>query len=137
MKPRGLPGAALRGRKGLPALWLAAVSLFMLGLSFAAVPLYKLFCSATGFGGTPRIAKVAPLKKGERELTVRFDANVAPGLAWKFAPEAPQIKLRSGEIATVIYRATNLSDGSTAGRAMFNVSPDSAGAYFTKNLFLF
>lgn len=132
MKPRELPGIAFRGRNGLPALWLAALSLFMLGLSFAAVPLYKLFCSATGFGGTPQIARAAPPNKGERELTVRFDANVAPGLAWKFASETPQVKLRTGETATVNYRAANLSDKSTAGRAMFNVSPESAGAYFTK-----
>ena len=65
-------------------------------------------------------------------MTVRFDANVAPGLAWTFAPETPEIKLRTGETATIYYKVTNLSDRATAARAMFNVSPDSAGAYFDK-----
>jgi len=104
----------------------------MLGLSFAAVPLYRLFCSATGFGGTPRAASAAPLEKGQRQLTVRFDANVAPGLPWKFAPETPQIRLHTGETATVYYKALNESGRETAARAAFNVSPDSAGAYFNK-----
>ena len=114
------------------ALLIAAASVAMLGLSFAAVPLYKLFCAATGFGGTPRVVSAAPLEKGQRDLTVRFDANVAPGLSWKFAPETPQIKLRTGETATVYYKASNESGHETAARAVFNVSPDSAGAYFNK-----
>ena len=104
----------------------------MLGLSFAAVPLYRLFCATTGFGGTPRVASAAPLEKGQRALTVRFDANVAPGLSWSFAPETAQIKLRTGEMTTVYYRASNGSGRATTARAVFNVSPDSAGAYFNK-----
>jgi cytochrome c oxidase assembly protein subunit 11 len=71
----------LQRRKGFVVLLVAAASTAMLGLSFAAVPLYWLFCAATGFGGTPQIAKTAPSEKGRRNLTVRFDANVAPGLA--------------------------------------------------------
>lgn len=110
----------------------AAASAAMLGLSFAAVPFYRIFCSATGFGGTPRIAKSMPAAQGERVLTVRFDANVAPGLSWKFDPETPRLKLRTGSTATVYYKAENLSDRATAGRAVFNVSPDSVGAYFNK-----
>jgi cytochrome c oxidase assembly protein subunit 11 len=109
-----------------------AASLAMLGLSFAAVPLYRFFCAATGFAGTPQTAKLPPASRGMRDLTVRFDANVAPGLAWNFAPETAKIKLRTGETATIYYKVTNMSDRATAARAMFNVSPDSAGAYFDK-----
>jgi cytochrome c oxidase assembly protein subunit 11 len=132
MIPLNVPPAQKHRSSGFVALLIAAASLAMLGLSFAAVPLYKLFCSATGFGGTPRAASAAPLEKGQRDLTVRFDANVAPGLSWKFAPETSQIKLRTGETATVYYRASNESGRETAARAAFNVSPDSAGAYFNK-----
>jgi cytochrome c oxidase assembly protein subunit 11 len=109
-----------------------AASLAMLGLSFAAVPLYRLFCAATGYAGTPQTAKLAPASRGTRDLTVRFDANVAPGLAWNFAPETTDIELRTGETATIYYKVTNMSDHATVARAMFNVSPDSAGAYFDK-----
>lgn len=132
MTPLERQDAPRRGRRRTVAFLVAAVSMAMLGLSFAAVPLYRLFCSATGFGGTPRAASAAPLEKGQRELTVRFDANVAPGLPWKFAPETPQIRLRTGETATVYYKASNESGRETAARAAFNVSPDSAGAYFNK-----
>jgi cytochrome c oxidase assembly protein subunit 11 len=119
-------------RKGLVAAVIGAVSLGMLGLSFAAVPLYRLFCAATGYGGTTQVAKAAPTLKGMRDLTVRFDANVAPGLTWKFTPETPEIKLRTGETATVFYKVTNMSGADTAAQAMYNVSPESAGAYFDK-----
>jgi cytochrome c oxidase assembly protein subunit 11 len=132
MGPLNLPPAQKHRSSGFVALLVAAASLAMLGLSFAAVPLYRLFCSATGFGGTPRAASVAPLEKGQRDLTVRFDANVAPGLSWKFAPETSQIKLRTGRTATVYFKASNESGHETAARAVFNVSPDSAGAYFNK-----
>ena len=124
------PQAFARGR--LIAAFAGAASLAMLGLSFAAVPLYRLYCAATGYAGTPQVAKYAPTTKGMRDLIVRFDANVAPGLPWTFTPETPEIKLRTGETATIYYKVTNLSDRATAARAMFNVSPDSAGAYFDK-----
>ena len=130
--PLERPDSPRHSRRGSVAFLVAAVSMAMLGLSFAAVPLYRLFCSATGFGGTPRAASAAPLEKGQRQLTVRFDANVAPGLPWKFAPETPQINLRTGETATVYYKASNESGRETTARAAFNVSPDSAGAYFSK-----
>lgn len=119
-------------RKGLVAIVLAGVSLGMLGLSFAAVPLYRLFCAATGYAGTTQVAKTAPATRGARDLTVRFDANVAPGLAWKFEPETPEIKLRTGETATIFYKVTNMSAADTAAKAMYNVSPEAAGAYFDK-----
>ncbi len=104
----------------------------MLGLSFAAVPLYRIFCAKTGYGGTPQVAEQATAERGARRLTVRFDGNVAAGLPWRFEPETPAVTLRTGEVATVFYRVTNLSGRPTTGIAAFNVSPDQAGAYFNK-----
>jgi cytochrome c oxidase assembly protein subunit 11 len=132
MRERSTPPARLRRRKSIVALLVTAASATMLGLSFAAVPLYRLLCSTTGFGGTPQIAKTASSARGERDLTISFDANVAPGLTWEFAPEKPQIRLRTGIAASVSYKATNFSDRETSARATFNVSPDSAGGYFNK-----
>jgi cytochrome c oxidase assembly protein subunit 11 len=104
----------------------------MLGLSFAAVPLYRIFCARTGFAGTTQVAEVAPAVKGKRTLIVRFDTNVAPGLAWRFVPETPQVKLLTGQTATVFFKVTNLSDHEIAARAVYNVSPGQTGAYFDK-----
>jgi cytochrome c oxidase assembly protein subunit 11 len=132
MSDRGTSPVPLRHQKSTVAILVTGASATMFGLTFASAPLYRLFCSATGFGGTPQIAKSAPDAEGARELTVRFDANVAPGLAWKFAPGISQIKLRTGAAAMVSYKATNVSDRATSARAVFNVSPDSAGAYFNK-----
>jgi cytochrome c oxidase assembly protein subunit 11 len=129
---QGVPPTPIFRRQRLIIALAIAASLGMLGLSFAAVPLYRFFCAATGFAGTPQTAKLPPASRGMRDLTVRFDANVAPGLAWNFAPETTKIKLRTGETATIYYKVTNMSDRATAARAMFNVSPDSAGAYFDK-----
>jgi cytochrome c oxidase assembly protein subunit 11 len=104
----------------------------MVGLSFAAVPLYRLFCAATGFGGTTQVAHVAPSEPGKRVLTVRFDANVAPGLPWQFAPETPSVSLRTGETKTIFYKVTNTADHPVSATAAYNVSPDQAGSYFDK-----
>lgn len=119
-----------RAGKGAGLLLVGSVA--MLILSFASVPLYRAFCSATGFGGATQVAKVAPAKPGERSLSVRFDANVARDLPWRFEPETPRIKVRTGETATVYYKVVNLSDKPTSGLAAYNVSPDQAGAYFDK-----
>lgn len=119
-------------RQGAVAFGVLGAALLMLGASFAAVPLYRLFCQATGYGGTPQVAKVAPAVRGERELTVYLDANVSPGLPWSFAPEVSSVKVRTGETVTVFYKLTNLSDQPTAGTAMYNVSPDTVGAWFNK-----
>lgn len=126
------PKTPTRRRKTLSAVCAGGVSLAMLGLSFAAVPIYRAFCAATGYAGTTQVAKTAPTVRGNRELTVRFDANVAPGLAWKFAPETPEIRLVTGQTATIFYKVTNFSDSAVAARAAYNVSPESAGAYFDK-----
>ncbi len=107
-------------------------SVAMLALSFASVPLYRAFCAATGFGGTPQISKAAPATQGERRLSVGFDANVARDLPWRFEPEVSKISLRTGETTTVYYKVANLSDKETSGQAAYNVSPDQAGAFFVK-----
>jgi cytochrome c oxidase assembly protein subunit 11 len=125
------PAAPARRRKWIAGLTVLT-AVVMLGLSFAAVPLYRLFCATTGFAGTPLIAKEAPAIRGQRVMTVRFDANVGPGLAWSFSPETPQVRLRTGETATVFFKVTNQTDHETAAQAMFNIAPDVAGAYFDK-----
>lgn len=119
-------------RPGAIAAALIVGSLGMLGLSFASVPLYRAFCAATGFGGTPQVGKTAAARQGERSLIVRFDANVARDLPWRFEPEAAKLSLRTGETTTVYYKVANLSDQETSGQAAYNVSPDQAGAFFVK-----
>ncbi|MBV8848294.1 MAG: cytochrome c oxidase assembly protein [Methylobacteriaceae bacterium] len=121
-----------RRRHRRVALIFSGLVACMVGLSFAAVPLYRLFCAATGYGGTTQVAHAAPGEPGKRVLTVRFDANVAPGLPWQFAPETPSVALRTGETKTVFYRVTNNADYPVAATAAYNVSPDQAGGYFDK-----
>jgi cytochrome c oxidase assembly protein subunit 11 len=110
----------------------------MVGAAYAAVPLYSWFCRTTGFGGTPQVASVAPAGMLDRKITIRFDANVGPGLPWRFAPEVNSVDLRIGEVATVYYDVINTSARATVGQAAYNVSPPTVGAYFTKiNCFCF
>jgi cytochrome c oxidase assembly protein subunit 11 len=111
---------------------------FMVGMAYAAVPLYSWFCRTTGFGGIPQIATVAPGQTSDRTITVRFDANVGVGLPWRFAPERTSIDVRLGEVVTVFYTASNLSTQETGGQAAYNVAPTTVGGYFTKiNCFCF
>jgi cytochrome c oxidase assembly protein subunit 11 len=110
----------------------------MVGVSYAAVPLYSWFCRATGFGGTTQVAKTAPAEISGRTVTVRFDSNVAAGLPWSFEPERRTIDVHLGEVVTVYYAVTNESARVTTGQAGYNVSPSTAGAYFDKiNCFCF
>jgi cytochrome c oxidase assembly protein subunit 11 len=104
----------------------------MLGLAYASVPLYRLFCQVTGFGGTTQIAAAAPQNTSERMIAVRFDANTAGSLGWKFNATQLEMKVKLGEQAMAHYRATNVSDREQTGSAVFNVTPVSAGAYFDK-----
>jgi cytochrome c oxidase assembly protein subunit 11 len=115
------------------------VVVFMVGASYAAVPFYNWFCRATGFNGTTQVATSvpsdAPLK---RKIAVRFDANVGPGLPWKFEPEQNEIEVRIGEVVTVFYTVTNQAARATTGVAAYNVAPLTVGAYFQKiNCFCF
>ena len=103
----------------------------MVGLSFAAVPLYRLFCELTGFGGTSQVAETAPAQLSERKMQVRFDANVGAGMAWTFrAPKAVELKL--GEAGLVAYKARNPTGRPILGTATYNVVPFAAGQYFNK-----
>ncbi|MBV9567593.1 MAG: cytochrome c oxidase assembly protein [Hyphomicrobiales bacterium] len=104
----------------------------MLGLSFAAVPAYRLFCRATGFAGTPLLATQNTTKRLGQMMVVRFDANVAPGLAFDFAPETPFVHLHLGETKTVEFHVANESDQPAAAVASFNIQPDLAAQYFNK-----
>jgi cytochrome c oxidase assembly protein subunit 11 len=111
---------------------------FMVGMAYAAVPLYSWFCRTTGFGGVPQVASIAPAQISDRKIAVRFDANVGAGLPWRFEPERTSIEVRLGEVVTVFYKVTNLSDRETAGQAAYNVAPPTTGAYFVKiNCFCF
>ena len=114
------------------ALICIGVAFGMLGASFAAVPLYDLFCKVTGFGGTPMVGTAGAGKILDREMAVRFDANVAPGLGWKFEAESPEIKVRVGATQTVFYKVTNRSDRTVTGIATYNIAPDKGAAYFVK-----
>jgi cytochrome c oxidase assembly protein subunit 11 len=110
----------------------------MVGMAFAAVPLYDWFCRATGFGGTPQVASAGPGNVLDRRILVRFDANVAAGLPWRFEPEQPSVEVRIGDVVTVNYLVTSLSAQPTIGQASYNVWPPTVGAYFSKiNCFCF
>jgi cytochrome c oxidase assembly protein subunit 11 len=110
----------------------------MVGAAYAAVPLYNWFCRTTGFGGTPQIATAAPSHIVDRKLKVRFDANIAGGLPWRFEPEQNLLEVRIGEVVTINYRVVNESARETVGVASYNVSPPTVGAYFSKiNCFCF
>lgn len=105
----------------------------MVGLSFASVPLYSLFCRVTGYQGTTQVAESnAGVAVVDRPITVRFDSNIAPGLPWSFEPEVRAVTLKLGEIGTVKFRARNRSDKPVTGQALFNVTPDVMGLYFSK-----
>lgn len=112
---------------------------FMVGASYAAVPFYDWFCRTTGFNGTTQVASAAPTSGPLlRKIAVRFDANVAPGLPWKFEPEQTEIEVRIGEVITIFYNVTNQSARPTTGQAAYNVAPLTVGAYFQKiNCFCF
>lgn len=112
--------------------FVAGAIVFMLGASYAAVPLYDLFCRTTGFGGTPIVAGRAPDKVTDREFTIRFDANVAAGLGWKFEPEQGAVTIRAGEVKTVSYTIRNPGARTSVGIASFNVTPEQTGGYFNK-----
>ena len=112
----------------------AVVAMSMVGLAYASVPLYKLFCQVTGFGGTTQIATQAPEQAllTAEPLAVRLDANVNPQLNWSFVPVEQEVSLKPGEEITAVYRATNIGAMPSTGTATFNVTPQKAGPYFMK-----
>lgn len=114
-----------------------AVSLFaivvgMLMLSFAAVPLYNMFCKVTGYGGQAKRAEQAPANIHAREFIVRFNTDIDKNLPWHFVPDVSEVRVRLGEEKLVSFTAENKSDKPVTGNAVYNVAPDSVGAYFNK-----
>ncbi|HUU65753.1 MAG TPA: cytochrome c oxidase assembly protein [Methyloceanibacter sp.] len=121
-----------RDRKSLVALALAGLVAGMVGLSFAAVPLYRIFCQTTGYGGATQKAEAAPGEVLDRTITIRFDANVDRDLPWTFEPVERVMDVRIGESTLAFFRATNETDEPVTGTAGFNVAPEAVGRYFTK-----
>ena len=117
---------------GILALSLAALVTGMVGLSFASVPLYRLFCQVTGYGGVPQRADKAPGEVLDRTIKIRFDGNVDGSLPWTFAPVQQTMDVKIGETALAFFKASNNSSSPVTGRAIFNVSPELTGRYFTK-----
>jgi cytochrome c oxidase assembly protein subunit 11 len=104
----------------------------MLGLSYAAVPLYQIFCQVTGFGGTTQRVEQPADRVLDRKMTVQFDANTSTALAWDFQPVQREVTLKVGEQGLAFYRAHNPSNRELTGTATFNVTPPTAGIYFSK-----
>jgi cytochrome c oxidase assembly protein subunit 11 len=113
------------------ALVCGGVFAVMVALAFASVPLYRAFCQATGFNGAVKRASTASSSSSNRTVSVRFDTNVR-GLAWRFEPVQASQTSRLGETKLAFFKATNLGDRPVTGRAVYNVTPQSAGAYFSK-----
>ena len=111
---------------------LVGVVCFMTGLSFASVPLYDWFCRVTGYGGTTSVADGASDTVLDREITVRFASATERGMPWKFKPVQTTMKVKIGETGLAFYEASNPTDRTVAGSASFNVTPFTAGGYFSK-----
>jgi cytochrome c oxidase assembly protein subunit 11 len=121
-----------QARRNAKVAAICAVAFFgMVGAAFASVPLYRAFCQLTGFDGTVRKAEAAPAKALDKTLTVRFDANVR-NLPWTFTAEQTSQTVRIGETGLAYFKVTNNGDKPITGRAIYNVVPESAGAYFQK-----
>ena len=117
--------------KTLTPLLLAGIFVLMLGLSFAAVPLYDLFCRVTGFGGTTQVSKEAPKIVLDKVVSVRFDTNVN-NLDWNFKAKSNVIDVKVGQVNRIEFEVENLGNETTHGVASFNVSPASFGKYYSK-----
>ncbi len=121
----------LRARNRRMLIATLSVVAGMIGASYAAVPLYNLYCRVTGFGGTTQVATAPSAHVSDRVIKIRFDASVN-GVPWNFQPEQREITLRIGETAVAFYRAENYSKKAVTGTAAFNVTPLKAGLYFDK-----
>jgi cytochrome c oxidase assembly protein subunit 11 len=118
-----------RNRNVAVVLFLVAAG--MVGAAYAAVPIYKIFCQITGYGGTTQVATDNPKGVIAREMTTRFDSNIDGGLAWQVTAAHP-VTSQIGQVETVVYTARNLSNRTITGTAVFNVTPERAGVYFNK-----
>ena len=123
----------MSGDKNARLAWsLAAAVGGMLALAYAASPLYDMFCRATGFGGTPQVAQEGERPVLSRTVNVRFDSNVDANLPWRFTPLEREVKVKLGEERLVQYRVTNVSQRPIVGTSTYNVTPETAGAWFNK-----
>ena len=118
-------------KKKLTPLVLAGIFILMLGLSYASVPLYEIFCKVTGFGGTTQVANKAPKIVLDKVVSVRFDTNVN-NLPWDFKAKSNVMNVKVGQVNKIEFEVTNYSNEPTAGVASFNVSPSSFGKYYSK-----
>jgi len=124
---------ARRPNNGRMVIVLVAIVGGMVGLTYASVPLYSLFCKVTGYGGTPQIdANAKPSSKSDRMITVRFDANTDKRLPWRFKPLQKQMTVRLGETGLAMFEAENLSNERVVGQATYNVTPYKVASYFNK-----
>jgi cytochrome c oxidase assembly protein subunit 11 len=110
----------------------AAAIVGMVGMSFAAIPLYRLFCAATGYAGTPSIGPATAPGSSGQSVRVRFNADTNPGLPWNFAPDQREIALNLGDEQVAFYHAVNQSNRPVTGMALYNVTPEKVGKYFHK-----
>ncbi len=122
----------LRRRNRLTGMVFGGFVLGMVGLAFASVPLYRMFCQLTGYNGTPMLSGGAAPGAGSTTMTIRFSAIVQPGLPWRFEPGQPSMALPVGEEALAFYHASNLVDRPVTGVATYNVTPEVVGRYFHK-----
>jgi len=118
-------------------IWAFLIVVFMLGLSFASVPLYDLFCRVTGYAGTVQRSDIAPGSNGQYKnvqirVQIRFDSNISSDLNWEFNAPKNEILVQPGVQEIIYYTAKNLSNKPTTGTAVFNVSPPKAGSVFMK-----
>ena len=123
---------AMQARHRTVAAMVVALVAGMAAMSYAAVPLYQMFCQVTGYGGTTQKADAASDIVLDRKITVYFDATTSPDLPWRFKPAQQSVTLKIGETALAFYTATNLSDRPVTGTASFNVTPVQAGSHFSK-----
>ncbi len=123
---------AVVNRNGIVALSAAGFVAGMIGLSYAAVPLYDLFCRVTGYGGTTQVADAAPGQIVDRVIKVRFNADVAREMPWRFQPAQREMELKIGQSGLAFYNAANPTADQITGTATFNVTPQKAGIYFSK-----
>jgi len=121
-----------RRRNGATVLILVAVVAGMVGMSFVSVPLYRIFCAETGYGGTTQRADKAPSREAAALVTVRFDAETSPNLGWEFRPLQNAVTVHPGEQRQVFYRAVNRTAAPVTARAVYNVTPYKVGIYFDK-----
>lgn len=123
---------AIHKKRNHLGILLAFLAVAMMAFSFACVPLYRMFCQVTGFGGTTQKVVVPSTKVTNRIITVRFNADVYKNLPWRFEPKQVQMKVRVGENAMAYYESENFASEPIVGMATYNVTPDKAGKYFSK-----